>query len=237
MYARKLGKQSITLGVSGKLLDRTVIFFDRETGTEWSQLTSKGLKGPLKGKSLKKVPVLHTTWKHWKSRHPESTVLQPVYAMNRYQRAARRYQRVFDANRSSKLLGVALEGKARSWPFSALRKSTLIHDEGLGGKKLLIVMDKATETAAVYLREVSGKTLTFKRLKSGRLIDQETQSRWDAFTLKAVDGPLKGKTLRMLPSTHVHKGQWKAYFPNSTQYGKKAARRPTSRPKGKRRFY
>lgn len=237
VYARKLGQQSITLGVSGKLLDRTVIFFDRETGTEWSQLTAKGLKGPLKGKSLKRIPVLHTTWKYWKSKHPETEVLQPVYPMSRYRRTANHYQRLFDANRKSKLLGVAHNGHARSWTFSQLRSKTVINDSGLGGKKLLIVTDKNSDTAAVYNRTIKGKTLHFQRLKGGVLVDKETKSQWDPGTMKADSGPLKGQALAMIPSTHVHKGQWKAYFPKSSSYGAKAASRPSSRPTAKKKFF
>lgn len=235
MYARTLDGRKITLGVSGKLLDRTVIIFDRETKTEWSQLTAKGLKGKLTGKHLKRLPVVHSTWKVWRQMHPETEVLQPVYPLARYRGAARRYGGYFAARKASKLLGLIERGGAKSWPFARLRKERLVQEKALG-RELVIVTDAKSDTAVIFEARLGGRLLHFDAQPGSelRLKDRETGSLWNGLTGKALSGELAGKSLVLVPSTHAYPAQWKAYFPKE---GARPTSRPTSRPAKKRRYF
>ena len=62
-------------GVSGLLYNSDVLLYDRETGSLWSQIMAKAINGPLKGKILKQIPLTHTSWQDWKTKHPDSRVL------------------------------------------------------------------------------------------------------------------------------------------------------------------
>ncbi len=64
-----------TLGVSGQLVNSNLFLYDRATESLWPQILSTAVSGPLKGHSLKGVPVVWTTWSQWKSLHPDTTVL------------------------------------------------------------------------------------------------------------------------------------------------------------------
>jgi len=61
--------------VSGRLWRDSLIMMDRETETLWSHVTGEAIRGPLAGKRLEALPVVHTTWKQWRSAHPDTVVL------------------------------------------------------------------------------------------------------------------------------------------------------------------
>jgi hypothetical protein len=61
--------------VSGKLLYNTLVMFDRETESLWSQLYGGALDGPLAGQGLAVYPSLHTEWAAWQAQHPDTLVL------------------------------------------------------------------------------------------------------------------------------------------------------------------
>ena len=75
-YARDIGGRKLTSIVAGRLWRNSLIMQDRETGTYWSHVTGEALEGPLRGKQLSMLPVVHTTWKRWRDRHPATTVVE-----------------------------------------------------------------------------------------------------------------------------------------------------------------
>ncbi|MFQ5980265.1 MAG: DUF3179 domain-containing protein [Candidatus Heimdallarchaeota archaeon] len=64
-----------TLGTTGKLYESNLVFYDRATDTYWIQMMNFAIWGPNRRASLNLVPVVQTTWRAWKSLHPETTVL------------------------------------------------------------------------------------------------------------------------------------------------------------------
>src|SRR6185369_13378180 len=50
---------------------------DVETGSRWQQSTGEAISGPLTGSRLTLYPFVLTTWKAWRARYPNTTVLQP----------------------------------------------------------------------------------------------------------------------------------------------------------------
>jgi len=77
VYGRRVEGQTLTLGVSGKLWRNSLVMFDRETGTLWSQITGEAVEGPLKGKRLEKLAVAsrETTFEDWVTAFPRAQVL------------------------------------------------------------------------------------------------------------------------------------------------------------------
>jgi uncharacterized protein DUF3179 len=72
----------------------------------------------------------------------------------------------------------------------------------------------------VYARTVNGKVLTFG--VSGKLVrnsllmyDHETGSLWSHLTGSAIQGPLSGSQLTVLPATETRWGTWKAAYPTT----------------------
>ncbi|MEY8251044.1 MAG: DUF3179 domain-containing protein [Colwellia sp.] len=74
-YNAKVGNDILEFGVSGLLYNSDVLLYDRLTESLWSQMLSKAVSGPMKGKQLNRVPAQHTTWQSWQHKHPDTQVL------------------------------------------------------------------------------------------------------------------------------------------------------------------
>jgi hypothetical protein len=64
-----------SFGVSGLLINNNLIMFDRATDSRWPQILGTAISGPLKEKSLQEFRLVWTTWKRWRQKYPETTVL------------------------------------------------------------------------------------------------------------------------------------------------------------------
>lgn len=142
----------LTFGVSGLLYNSDVLLYDRQTGSLWSQILTQAISGRFKGARIVPIPTAHTTWREWRDRHPESTVLSfDTGAPRRYGKSPYTdYQRsrtlMFPvANRSNryfskaKVLGVTIDGHIKAYPFKELRDNdsdTLV--DSIGGKPYTI---------------------------------------------------------------------------------------------------
>ncbi|MFJ4014397.1 DUF3179 domain-containing protein [Streptomyces sp. NPDC090026] len=69
------GVQDLTFGTTGKLVNSNLLMYDRQTGSQWPQLLGTAVGGPLKGTKLDTVPLVWTTWKQWRTAHPDTEVL------------------------------------------------------------------------------------------------------------------------------------------------------------------
>jgi hypothetical protein len=65
------------LGTSGFLYRSNKLMYDHVTKSMWSTLSGSPVVGPLVGKgiTLPSLYVVTTTWKEWRTRHPDTTVL------------------------------------------------------------------------------------------------------------------------------------------------------------------
>jgi hypothetical protein len=142
VYGREVNGKRLTLGVSGKLWRNSLVMFDRETGTLWSQITGEAVEGPLKGARLPKLQVSDrsTTLESWKVLGPR--VLQhsgtsfprwDTYAD--YHASKRRTGIRPTETRDSRLpakasvLGISLGGRGYTLPLSLLPvgKASRVH--------------------------------------------------------------------------------------------------------------
>ena len=249
VFSRHIREQNqiLTFGVSGKLLYNTLVMFDRQTNSLWSQLYGVAVDGPLDGTSLTIFPSLHIEWKLWKSQHPETLVLSKrltcqqfncgTYADNpRGSYTVDPYASYYNTplegvidhqipreditlTAKERVLGVRLAGEARAYPFSELASQTVINDV-LGGLPILVWFDGVSQTGVAYSRQVDNKTLSFFADSEDTmiLIDDKTGSQWNATTGIAIRGPHRGLKLKEIFVTPAFSFGWFDYFPNSDTY-------------------
>ncbi|MQA04443.1 MAG: DUF3179 domain-containing protein [Streptosporangiales bacterium] len=69
------GTRPLTFGTTGQLVNSNLLMYDRETESQWPQLAGTAIRGRLRGHRLTTVPLLWTTWRHWRETHPDTVVL------------------------------------------------------------------------------------------------------------------------------------------------------------------
>ncbi len=84
--------------------------------------------------------------------------------------------------------------------------------------------DSGSKTMLVFNRDLDDKTLSFQH-DSGSgadtvLVDNQTGSKWKAFTGVAIEGELEGKQLEQIPSHQMYRTVWSSYYPNARVYAK-----------------
>lgn len=161
-FDSRLDGKVYNFGVSGLLYNNDLIFYDYETESLWLQIEMKAITGKHKGKKLKPIPILHTTWGNWKRKHPETVVLAPDigmkqnYAFNPYREYQASEGLMFpvgkrDARYHPKemVMGIKINGEAKAFPFSELKKSPESFGSGVGGTPVIVNFDEDTSTASI----------------------------------------------------------------------------------------
>jgi len=145
VYARRVGERELTFDFAEGLFKDNLLVVDRETGSLWSQLDSAAISGPLAGTPLEVVPSLQTTWKHWRTLHPESRVLRdegkkgrPYLYRNRRPGGSRPRSRPTTHDTSALGLGLAVSGQAMFFRLSELARATTPFQITVGGESVQI---------------------------------------------------------------------------------------------------
>ena len=220
-YDRKIGGRGLELGAVG-LQNGVFILYDRQTGSWWSQVVGKAVKGPLEGKRLRKRPTVVTTWGRWRSLHPGTTVYVDPAVPGRRRFTEESMSRITLAGEGPVVpqdLVVAVEGKAtaKAYLLRRLAGPRLVND-ALDGVPIAVFLAEDAVTAAVWRRESGGRTLTFSAA-GDRLRDAETGSEWDALTGLALSGPRKGQRLEGVVLTYALWYAWRSQRPDTVLWG------------------
>jgi len=157
-------------GVSGLLYNSDVLLYDRETESLWSQIMSKAITGPLKGKNLKSLPLTHTSWQDWKTQYPDSLVLSTNtgysrdYTKSPYGGYEKSNQIFFPVAASDQrfhnkewVLGVNIGETFKAYPFSELAKTSGRIKDNISGQVITIIFDRKNSSAGA--KDEQGKEI------------------------------------------------------------------------------
>lgn len=209
---RRVDGEPTIFGVSGLLFRENLLMYDEATGSLWSQILARAIRGPQTERTLELVPFTTTTLGEWRESHPDTEVLRPPPDSNTVngKDAVRNYdvnpysgyegsneaglQNEFDDDRlppKATVIGVTHDDVARAYPAETVRRERLIEDE-VGGLPVVVTTTPGG-TPVAWVRRVDGETLTFT-------IDDERHlgggdSLWNRSTGEAVDGPHEGTRL------------------------------------------
>ena len=212
--------------------NQNFIMRDEETGSWWQQVGGEAILGPLKGQCLKLVFHDELSFGLWRTEKPQGRVLRPddgVAAAGRYA-PANWEERIGKMSVVTKptdqrlepralVVGVSLNGSAKAYPLSVLRKQSPIIDS-VGGIQFVLVIGDDKKSVRAFETMIDGRTLEFFAKSGGsslRLVDAETGSEWD-FTGKATSGPLAGRQLRKTEILADYWFDWKTYNPDTDVY-------------------
>lgn len=178
-----------TFGTSGLLYRSNKLMVDRQTLSLWNNLTGEPVVGRL-GQSPVRLPILPltlTTWKEWRTRHPETTTLALDAALvgrfgfNYQPGAADRQRRGVSFpvwNKSAALdpkaevFALRLGDPPKVYPIETLIAERLVNDR-VSDTPVVLIADPASGAVRAFARG----DRTFRLAANGELLDQDDR-RW-----------------------------------------------------------
>lgn len=182
---------------------------DLETGSLWSHILGEAMQGPMKGKVLKILPGVVTTWSEWKKLYPKtSAFIMPRKPMD--------FRRMVMEEDGRYVYGVRAGMKEKAYYYEHLEKSPVLNDS-IGGSPVLITHSKATAFTRVFSREYDGKLLEFKATENSELIQEISDDTiWDARSGIEIAQDGQGRELKILNGIVSFSRAWKNFFPESS---------------------
>jgi hypothetical protein len=208
-----------------------VMVIQHKDGTLFSALSGIAFDGPRKGTALKPLATLETDWGYWLKTYPKTVaynmlakyVAQELPTAANSDSVSTRLPEDKRLNADEKVIGIAIRNKAKAYPLSILSTNTVIEDR-IGGRDVVLLWYAPTRTAALYEPRMENESVP-ERLKlehnpqllTAPFMDKETFSHW-TIEGRAVEGPLKGKTLAWLPGVQCKWFAWAAEYPETEIY-------------------
>lgn len=215
MYDRRVGETELSFGHSGRLYERSFVFYDHQTGSLWVHVTGEARTGPYEGTKLTFIPSTVTSWREWKKTYPRTTVL-PGLGRTGFMGT---YRGFYPDGQIG--LVVSRLNRAKLYPFDILEKTPVINDT-FDGEPIVVAFHRAQRTATAWKRTLDGHTLTFTAQydpKQGLLIsDRETGSQWNILTGTAIRGHHTGRELPALTFNPIQMDRFPAHYPQGEVY-------------------
>ena len=222
---------ALTLGTSGDLVNSNLLMYDRQTDSRWPQILGQAISGELKGASLEELPLVWTTWEHWKAQGIDSPVLSAEtghlrsYGQDPYGAYAGSDQGYYE---NDDLIFPVLHEDQRFGPKEVVvgvkvgehrlaipREAALakgVWNLELAGQPLVAVRDAALETIWVFGRALEDRVVSFQLEEGNALRDQDGGS-WNRVGA-ALEGP-DGERLLTAAFYDAMWFAWYAFFPDT----------------------
>jgi len=160
--------EPFTFGSSGFLYQSNKLMYDRNTDSLWNQFTGEPVSGKLRGSGirLKILSVVITSWKEWKTRNPQTKVLNIKTGYTRDYGSGVVYKDYFadselmfpalgDAKgrltKKDQIFGMRLVGGTKAWPLEAFVNGRVLNDK-VGLVQVVLIGDAKTRTVRAYDR-------------------------------------------------------------------------------------
>jgi hypothetical protein len=229
VYARRVKGTVLDFSHRGWLYEESFLFYDYQTDSLWVQATGEAVHGPYKGTQLERVPSTQTTWKEWRTLHPQTRVLSRLLEQ-KFAYTHDSYTRYYNTGHGVKYqryaplhfgLAVVFPAAQKLYPFDVLEKHPVIADR-LGTEPVLVVYHAATHTAVAFDPRYQGQLLTFgtPEVTADEVLlkDRQTGSTWSGLTGRCITGPAQGAQLRQWPSTQFVVENWPLHYPKGAVY-------------------
>lgn len=139
-FDRRVGEDTLTFGVSGKLRNSDMVMFDRESQSWWQQAQGLAIVGDMTGTTLKTLPSWMESWAAFTARNPDGLVMDEpgfnrAYGRNPYQ-GYDSSARPFLYNGEMPPHGIAPLARVvrvgpRAWPLTRLSNVGTLSEAGL----------------------------------------------------------------------------------------------------------
>lgn len=226
VYQRNLGNAVLDFGVSGKLYNSNLLMYDRQTQSFWSQILGKALFGNLTGSNLERIDSSIVKYSEWKKLNQDTIVLSiktgfpfsynlDPYKDNNYDYYTNDeiWYRVDNVDNRLKpkemVFGVDFNSVFKAYKSEDIKKNVVLND-----KNIVVFYNSETNQANFYLND----GMTFK-YDNGKILDN-FGNKW-GFEGLALDGNIKGETLKKIIPIYSFWFSWSAFHPDTELYALK----------------
>jgi hypothetical protein len=239
VFDRRVGRKTLTFGVSGYLYQANQVLYDTQTRSLWSQLAEGAVTGAMRGHRLQLLSAVELPWSLWRSAHPATRVLSIrrdefasrfvhpfTYFDSRgeessddpyagyVQKVPLYFGRIVDGlSGATQVVAVQRGVRSKVYPEPLLRRRIVV-DDTFAGVPLTVFWSESGFAPSVFSRRLDGRVLHF-RVKGAAIRDTLTGSRWSTSTGRAVAGKLAGRSLRPLPFTYPYWFAWNSFHPHT----------------------
>jgi len=225
VFIRKVNKQSISFGVSGKFYNNNNLLYDRFSQSLWTQLNGSGVVGEMTGVTLDQVQNFVFTWDKWKAYYPDSNIMSrdtgyfrsynidPYYEYSQidsvYFPVAYEDKRIF----AKKIVyGIGNSGKYQAYTEENLQKQDVVNGE-VGNLKYVLIWDAERNILRAYDRVLSdGRELEIEK-KADKYYDNESVQ-W-SLEGKGVSENNTDFSLQTIFPTRTFWFSWVAFYSNT----------------------
>ncbi len=185
VHRRELEGEELLFGNQGALYQNAMTWWDHDTGSVWSQPLGEAIAGPLKGERLELLPSTLTRWDDWLDAHPETRALDAGGGGGGF-------------SLDSMVVVVDFTTDTVAFRVTDLRQAGVVNDV-VAGLEVAVVLDPSSRDRwSVLSRRLDDRVVTLA-VEDGRLVDTETGTVWDPVRGRALEGPLAGEILDLLP--------------------------------------
>ena len=228
------GASPHVFGSSGLLYRSNKLMYDEATLSLWSSLTGEPVVGGLVGSNLVLpiLPLTVTSWRDWKARHPDTTVLALKTGFTRDYTPGAAYGKYFASpdtmfpvwkrdpvlSPKTTVFAVRRAGGAKAYPLEILFRERVVNDT-VGSEDLVLAADPGSGAVRVYQR---GGRL-FAEGPDGLLVEPATGELWECREEGLIpqrSGVEDGmpKALARVPGHRAYWFGWYAFFPDTALY-------------------
>ena len=233
LFSRRVGDKVLTFGTSGLLFRSNKLMFDKETHSLWQNLTGRAVIGPMAQKrvQLRRLPVELTTWKAWRTAHPDTTVID-IHTGFKRDYGHSPYREYFRSNRlmfpvwkrrsilpeKSWVFTIVVQGQPVAYALGFLKKHPVYQDH-VKDWALILITDVKNETVRVYGHSGT-KPVEFQSIDKAGLRDKDGHL-WRV-TWDSIEGP-NGEMWQRLPGHFAYWFGWYAFYPETLVRGAKSS--------------
>jgi hypothetical protein len=223
VYVGTINGKRHTFQASGSLWQDALVMQDLETETLWSQVSGKGITGPLTGSALTLYPSSTTTYAEFKKMYPEGKLLAKP---EKFEEGSP-YSDYFSDSTKLGIFGRVdnfkrVPGKTRVIGLRLDHGDVAITVDKLASNKI-VVIDKAEPKVVVIFDAETGTGFAYKLagLSGEQAADVSIngtvltvgQATWDVRTGSPTDG--KSAALAPVPMITAFWFAWASFFPTS----------------------
>ncbi len=225
--------KTFTFGSSGLLYRSNKLMYDHQTESLWMTIPGEPVSGSLahSGIKLKVLPLVVTTWKAWRTKHPETLVLSLDTGYRRDYGPAVAYRDYFASpalmfpvaqqderlKPKEEVFGLVVNKQPKAYVLERIRRDGILADT-VGGENLVLITNPKSDAVRAYLR---GEHEFRARKGSDVVIDTKDGSIWSV-TEEALVSEVTGERLPRLAGHLAYWFGWYAFYPRTLLYtGKK----------------